>query len=77
MDNMKKILLITAIALTGCAMEEPKKSTETAKEVNKTTLRQEKLMGTVPYGLSKIEINDSTTILLYRGSKSCTMIQLK
>lgn len=31
----------------------------------------------VEKGFTKVELNDSTTILIYRGTESCTMIQLK
>lgn len=37
----------------------------------------EHLSGVISPGLNKILINDSTTILIYRGTESCTMIQLK
>ncbi len=31
----------------------------------------------IDYGLNKLKLNDSTTILIYRGVHSSTMIQLK
>ena len=37
----------------------------------------EKITDEVAHGLNKIKLNDSTTILVYRGIESCTMIQLK
>jgi hypothetical protein len=37
----------------------------------------EKIIGPVSHGLFKVQLNDSTTILIYRGVESCTMIQLK
>lgn len=42
-----------------------------------TPLKVIYLMAPVEQGLHKIEINDSTTILLYRGTESCTMIEIK
>jgi hypothetical protein len=35
------------------------------------------IINEVDYGLNKIKLTDSTTILIYRGMQSCTMIQLK
>ena len=35
------------------------------------------IISEVDDGLNKIKLNDSTTILIYRGMQSCTMIQLK
>lgn len=37
----------------------------------------EKILSEIDHGLYKVQINDSTTILIYRGVESCTMIQLK
>jgi hypothetical protein len=37
----------------------------------------EKIISPVSHGLYKVQLNDSTTILIYRGVESCTMIQLK
>ena len=39
--------------------------------------KSEKIMGEVGHGLYKVKLDDTTTILLYRGVESCTMIQLK
>lgn len=44
---------------------------------NNQQVTVELLSGVVSPGLNKIQINDSTTILIYRGTESCTMIQLK
>ena len=40
-------------------------------------LKSEKIMDEVGHGLYKVKVDDSTTILIYRGVESCTMIQLK
>ena len=40
-------------------------------------LKLEMIMSEVDHGLSKIKLDDSTTILIYRGVESCTMLQLK
>ena len=37
----------------------------------------EKILSEIDHGLYKVQINDSTTILIYRGVEPCTMIQLK
>jgi hypothetical protein len=39
--------------------------------------KSEKIMGEIGHGLYKVKLDDTTTILLYRGVESCTMIQLK
>ena len=53
-------------------------STPGLVEPNKpNTVNIEKIANEVGHGLNKIQIDDSTTILIYRGVESCTMIQLK
>jgi hypothetical protein len=47
------------------------------KSMSNLSPKDEYLMREVSFGLHKIQINDSTTILLYRGTESCTMIQIK
>ena len=37
----------------------------------------EKIMDEIGHGLYKVKLDDTTTILLYRGVESCTMLQLK
>ena len=39
--------------------------------------KSERIMGEIGHGLYKVKLDDTTTILLYRGVESCTMIQLK
>ena len=36
-----------------------------------------RLMHEVEHGLTEVKLNDSTTILIYRGVESCAMLQLK
>jgi len=71
---MKKIITISLLALTitSCVVNENVKKTK-----DLSLIKIESLMGQVDYGLHKIHLNDTTTILLYRGNESCTMIQLK
>lgn len=40
-------------------------------------IKLEKVMDQIDQGLYKFQLNDSTTILIYRGVESCTMLQLK
>jgi hypothetical protein len=40
-------------------------------------IKPEKLMDAVDHGLHRVVIDDTTTILIYIGTESCTMIQLK
>lgn len=46
-------------------------------ETPNPTVKIEKITNEVGHGLNKIKIDDSTTVLIYRGVESCTMIQLK
>ena len=39
--------------------------------------KSEKIMDEVGHGIYKVKLDDTTTILIYRGVESCTMIQLK
>lgn len=46
--------------------------------VNGNKPKVESIMDEVDHGgLYKVKIDDSTTILIYRGNQSCTMLQLK
>ena len=47
----------------------------TKEDSNK--LKAEEIMGEIGHGLYKVKVDDSTTVLIYRGVESCTMIQLK
>ena len=40
-------------------------------------LKAEEIMDEIGRGLYKVKVDDSTTVLIYRGVESCTMIQLK
>jgi hypothetical protein len=67
---MKTIL---AILLTSIMMSCDTKVSNTDSNEPKA----EKIIGEVGHGLYKVQLNDSTTVLIYRGVESCTMIQLK
>ena len=72
---MKKLLLISLIGFASCnTKNEPQ---ATIKHTVENPVNDIHLMDCVDPGLHQITINDSTTILLYRGTESCTMIQLK
>jgi hypothetical protein len=71
---MKKILfLLSSIILTACG----KTYTEAEKISGEKALTSEQIMSEVKHGLHRITIDDTTTILIYRGVESCTMIQIK
>jgi hypothetical protein len=73
---MKKlILLLVFITVTSC--NDKPKPPVAAKIVSASPANVEHLMSEVDFGLNKIKVNDSTTILIYRGTESCTMMQLK
>ena len=67
---MKTIL---AILLTSIMMSCDTKVSNTDSNEPKA----EKIIGEVGHGLYKVQLNDSTTVIIYRGVESCTMIQLK
>jgi hypothetical protein len=67
---MKTILVIL---LTSIMMSCDTKVSNTDSNEPKV----EKIIGEVDHGLYKVQLNDSTTVLIYRGVESCTMIQLK
>jgi hypothetical protein len=68
---MNKIILILAIITTMSCQDDI--------VINKTleNLKVEPIMGIPNYGLSRIIIDDTTTILMYKGYQSVSIIQLK
>jgi hypothetical protein len=70
---MKTILAILITVLMVSCNVDTKDNTK--EDSNK--LKGEKIMNEVGHGLYKVKVDDSTTVLLYRGVESCTMIQLK
>jgi hypothetical protein len=73
-------ILVTTISCDFISKLEPKrppKPPKAQKSISISSAKDEFLMDEVRFGLHKIQINDSTTVLIYRGTESCTMIQLK
>jgi hypothetical protein len=66
-------ILLTSIMMSCC---EPNTNTK-VNNVESNETKSEKIMGEIGHGLYKVKLDDTTTILLYRGVESCTMIQLK
>jgi hypothetical protein len=69
---MKTILAILITVLMVSCNVDTKVSNTGSNE-----LKAEKIMGEIGHGLYKVKVDDSTTVLIYRGVESCTMIQLK
>ena len=55
----------------------PKVDTKDNTKEDSNELKAEEIMGEIGHGLYKVKVDDSTTVLIYRGVESCTMIQLK
>lgn len=71
---MKNIILFLSILfITSCGVNE--KTSDVYK--SDSPIKVEHLMNEVSHGLYKVTLDDSTTILIYRGVESCTMLQLK
>jgi len=71
---MKIIIILLTFTIMSCC--EPNTNTK-VNNVGSNEPKSEKIMGEVGHGLYKVKLDDTTTILLYRGVESCTMIQLK
>ena len=66
-------LLFITLLLSSCGQ-----TFNTPTEDKPTSeIKLEKVMNEIDHGLYKFQLNDSTTILIYRGVESCTMLQLK
>lgn len=77
---MKKlILLLFTFLIMSCNLKpDPTKLPPKAEKIiSGSPANVERLMSEVDFGLNKVQINDSTTVLIYRGTESCTMIQIK
>ena len=74
---MKKLILLLVAIATLSSCESPQGPPPVQKFISTSFTKDEHLMTGISHGLHKIQINDSTTVLIYRGVESCTMIQLK
>lgn len=79
---LKIILLvsITPLVLTGIIFMIKGDKQLTPDPINKEVVNPlviKRLMHEVEHGLTEVKLNDSTTILIYRGVESCAMLQLK
>jgi len=85
---MKKLItILTMLTIMSCGERiENTINIRNLKKINKQQIKNIKntdnveiqhIISEVDDGLNKIKLNDSTTILIYRGMQSCTMIQLK
>jgi len=74
---MKNILIIL-ITLCLFACNTPVVTTENNSPAPSSNTKVEKVIDEIyHHGLYKVQLNDSTTILIYRGVESVSMIQLK
>jgi len=70
---MKTILsILITVLMVSCKVDTKDNTKEDSNEI-----KSEKIMSEVGHGLYKVKVDDSTTVLIYRGVESCTMIQLK
>jgi hypothetical protein len=72
---MKTIItiLLTLTIMSCCELNTNTK----VNNVGSNEPKVEKIMDEIGHGLYKVKLDDTTTILIYRGVESCTMIQLK
>lgn len=69
-------LFLLATLFTSCLVDQTPHNNVT-KTNSDSPVKVEHLMDEITHGLNKVTLNDSTTILIYRGVESCTMLQLK
>lgn len=69
------LILSTYIYLIKTSLKSSKEESYQPKVEEKTGAKIRKISGEVEHGLYEIKIDDSTTVLLYRGVESCTMIK--
>lgn len=74
---MKRALLVLTLIIGLVSCEPKPNPVNTANMADaKEKIKIEQLMPEIGHGLYRVTINDSTTILIYRGVESCTMIKL-
>ncbi len=76
---IRRVLTIGFITVASVLLFSCKQRTAPKLETQykSNSLKDEWISDEVRHGLHKIVIDDTTTILIYRGVESCTMIQLK
>ena len=72
---MKKIFYVMPLMAISCSNPH---SSQTHEDViaKSTSVNVETFINEVPFGLNKVKVNDSLTVLIYRGTESCAMIQI-
>lgn len=73
---MKRLIMIATLGLAACNDAQDSKDPSTYLPKHKV-VREVLSNGQVNQGLHKITIDDTVHILIYRGSESITMIQIK
>lgn len=72
----KIILMLVIITIMSC--NDTIENNEKLKVTKyKNNVEVESIMGMVQYGLSKVKLNDSTTILIYSEPQTCSIIKIK
>jgi hypothetical protein len=74
---MNKIILILAILTTMSCLNKIENNEKLKVTKYKNNVEVESIMGMVQYGLSKVKLNDSTTILIYSEPQTCSIIKIK
>jgi hypothetical protein len=76
---MKTIIMIL-LTFTIMSCDKPKYNytkTNDVEVIDRYIPKKVRIMGEVSHGLYKVQLDDTTTILIYRGVESCSMLQLK
>lgn len=73
---MKKLLLLFPISIIVSCVQ-PETPIQNIQSINGQRINITHLSKEVVHGLNKVVIDDTTTILIYRGVESCAMIQIK
>jgi len=69
------LILSTYIYFLKTSIKSTREESYQPKVEEKTGVIIQKISDEVQHGLYEIKIDDSTTVLLYRGVESCTMIK--
>jgi membrane protein implicated in regulation of membrane protease activity len=69
------LILSTYIYLVKTSIKSTREESYQPKVEKKTGANIKKISDEIDHGLYEIKVDDSTTVLLYRGVNSCTMIK--